>query len=143
MSIPLVKLKLALVLLPAIFCLDVQADEIPHLDLTHQLIDTEQQADGRTVLVFELNARNEGMESLSGINLRFQPSIPILADHQETAVLGAITGGQSTSLLWHATALGPIEDYESLFQQISFGAEAQDSMGTLLTFPLESTEEQP
>lgn len=141
MNTQLLKLKLASVLLSAFFCLDVQADEISHLNLTHRLVETEQQADGRTLLIFELNAWNEGMETLSGINLHFLPSIPILADHQETAVLGTMTGGQTASLLWHVTALGPIEDYESLFQQIAFGAEAQDSMDTLLTFPLESTEE--
>lgn len=134
--------NLAPTLLSAFFALGVQAEEIP-LTVTHRVIGSQPLDDGRATLTFELTASNDGPDQLSGVSFRLMPGNPLLIEDEESIALDAVSTDQTVKVEWNVTALGMAEDTSLLFQQLRFGAEANDSTGALMTFPVESTEEQP
>lgn len=137
-----ITLKHASALLAAFLCQGVQAEAIP-LTVNHRVIASQQLGDGRTALTFELTASNDGIDPLTGVSLRLMPGSPLLIEDEELIALGALASGQSMLVSWSVNTRVSVDDRGVLFQQLRFGAEANDSMGELMTFPVDSTEEQP
>jgi hypothetical protein len=134
--------RLILSLLMVFFTLRAMAEGSP-LAVSHRLLSSGQSTDGHTPLTLELNVTNDGIDSLSGVTLYLMPGTTLLVDTQEPLTLGDVAAGQTVSTQWHITVLGEIEGNWPFFQQLNFGAEANDNTGEFLTFPVESKELQP